>query len=66
MIRLTLDGSPAGECNEDDFELAKMMLRDGTEKPDVVRALKAAGYPGFRAIAIVVNADRANREEKGR
>jgi hypothetical protein len=54
MVELTLDGSPAGQCADDDFALATEYLRDGLRPVQVVKLLRASHIEP--AITIVVNA----------
>ena len=61
-VQLTLDGHPAGECDADTFELAKLYLAEGRTQIDVVRELKASGIGS--PVTIVVNAKRALELEK--
>lgn len=55
-VFLEINAQPAGDCDEETFELVKMYISDGRKEVDVARELKAAGTD--HAITIVVNAKR--------
>ena len=56
-VQLTIDGHPAGECDEDTFELVRLYLTEGRSDAEIAKELKAAKVP--HAVTVVVNAKRA-------
>jgi hypothetical protein len=55
-VNLTIDGNPAGECDNDTFELVKIYISEGRTDAEIAKELKANGVP--HAISVVVNAKR--------